>query len=84
MDEYDLYQKLIKNIGQMKEEAYLKGREEGFQTALETHGLKVNEDYRLKWEKLRKELTTRRNIPFTFFPGIYDSIMDYMDILEKE
>ncbi len=71
-----------KEVARQKEKAYIQGRTDGFDTAIETCGIDTNNNYKEKWDKLRKHLIFNRDAPFQLFKGYYQSLLDFMDMLE--
>ena len=45
--------KISRRSRKTKEEAYIQGRIDGFDAAIETCGLDKNDNYKEKWDKLR-------------------------------
>ena len=79
---WEWFKKLAEEVARQKEEAYIQGRTDGFDTAIETCGLGKNDNYKEKWDKLRKHLIYCRDAPFQFWKGWYQGLLDYMDGLE--
>ena len=71
-----------KEVARQKEEAYIQGRTDGFDTAIETCGLDKNDNYKEKWDKLRKHLILNRDDRFQFWKAWYQELLDFMDMLE--
>ena len=71
-----------KEVARQKEEAYIQGRNDGFDIAIEIYGLDKNNNYKEKWDKLRDHLIFNRDAPFQLFKGYYQSLLDFMDMLE--
>ncbi len=81
---WEWFKKLAEEVARQKEEAYIQGRTDGFDAAIETCGLDKNNNYKEKWDKLRDHLIFNRDAPFQLFKGYYQSLLDFMDILEGE
>lgn len=79
---WEWFKKLAEEVARQKEEAYIQGRTDGFDTAIETCGLDKNDNYKEKWDKLRDHLILNRDAPFQFLKGWYQGLLDFMDMLE--
>ena len=79
---WEWFKKLAEEVARQKEEAYIQGRTDGFDTAIETCGLDKNNNYKEKWDGLRKHLIFNRDSHFQFWKGWYQELLDFMDTLE--
>ena len=60
-------------------------KEELLKIFKETPGLVIiNDNYKEKWDKLKDHLIFNRDAPFQVFKGYYQSLLDFMDILEGD
>ena len=81
---WEWFKKLAEEVARQKEEAYIQGRIDGFDAAIETCGLDKNDNYKEKWDKLKDHLIFNHDAPFQVFKGYYQSLLDFMDILEGD